>query len=138
MSLPFHYVDVRAFCYATESEDRVESALRTLLPEGAEIEREKSEGHHGDPILLLSTRLERADEVRAVFSLLRENLDFDRIRNELPQRIDEKNSLFLQLDKEAAYEGTVTLGSGITIRAKVEAYPANRDAAIENAREALS
>ena len=38
-SVPVHYVDLRAFCYATEDEKRVEAALRTYLPEEFPIER---------------------------------------------------------------------------------------------------
>lgn len=138
MSLPFHYIDLRAFCYATEDEQRVVSALRTLLPADVEIERAESEGHHGDRIVVLSARVERADEMDHVFELIRRSVDIDEIRAELDERVDEKNALYLQLDKQAAYRGEVRLGSGITFRAKVEAYPAKRDAAIENAREALA
>lgn len=138
MSLPFHYVDLRAFCYATEAESRVTDALRTLIPETAEIDRAEGEGHHGDPIVILSARVERAAEMDHVFARLRESVDFEAIRDELPDRIDENNSLYLQLDKQAAAQGEIRLGQGITVRAKVEAYPAKRETAIENAREALS
>lgn len=138
MSLPFHYVELRAFCYATEAEARVAAALRTLVPEDAEIERAAGEGHFGDPIVILSTRLERADDVRYVFSRLREHLDFEAISAELPDRIDDNNALYLTLDKGAAVGGAIRLGDGITVRAKVEAYPATRERAIENVREALS
>ncbi|MFB6070484.1 MAG: RNA-binding protein [Halanaeroarchaeum sp.] len=137
MSVPFHYVELRAFCYGTESEERVERALRTLLPEDASLERVESEGHHGDRIVVLSTRLERADEIRHVLGRLRDGADVDRLREEMDERIDENNSLFVHLDKQAAYDGEVRLGDGISLRAKVEAYPATREAAVENAREAL-
>ncbi len=138
MSLPFHYVDLRAFCYATEAESRVIEALQTLLPADHEIERSASEGHHGDPIVILSARVERATEMDHVFSRLEESVDFDDIRAELPDRIDENNSLYLQLDKQAAAQGEIRLGQGITVRAKIEAYPAKRENALENARDALS
>ena len=138
MSLPFHYVDLRAFCYATEEESRVVDALQTLLPEDHEIERSTGEGHHGDPIVILSARVERAAEMDHVFARLEESVDFDEIRSELPDRIDENNSLYLQLDKQAAAQGEVRLGQGITVRAKIEAYPSKRETAIENARDALS
>ena len=32
-TVPLHYVDLRTFCYATEDDQRVETALRTFLPE---------------------------------------------------------------------------------------------------------
>ncbi len=138
MSVPFHYVDLRTFCYETEDEKRVEAALRHFLPEEFEIERVETEGHHGDRIVVLSARVENADDVRFVLDRLRESAEFDRLRAELDERVDENCSLFVHLDKQAAYRGETRLGEGISFRAKVEAYPAKKDAAVENAREALS
>ncbi|MFB6081973.1 MAG: RNA-binding protein [Halanaeroarchaeum sp.] len=137
MSVPFHYVDLRTFSYGTEDDDRVEAALREFLPEDAPVDRTASTGHNGDEIVVYSTRLERAEEVRHVLDRLRSGADVERIRSELDDRIDEDNALFVHLDKQAAYEGEARLGEGIALRAKVEAYPATREAALENAREAL-
>ena len=136
-AVPFHYVDLRTFCYATEDEKRVEAALRTFLPEDAAVDRTETEGHNGDRILILSTRLERADEVRHVLSRLAEIDDFEGLLAELDQRIDDNCAFFLQLDKQAAYSGDVTLGDGLMLRGKVEAYPADRERAIETAESAL-
>ncbi|WP_247009415.1 RNA-binding protein [Halorientalis litorea] len=135
-SVPFHYIDLRAFCYATEDEKRVEQALRTFLPEDHEVERTTSEGHHGDRIVVLSARIERADGMRHALSQVAE-LDGAHLRDELDERVDENCSLFLRLDKQAAFSGRTELGEGLTLRAKVEAYPATKEKAVENAREAL-
>ncbi|KZN24129.1 hypothetical protein A4G99_06680 [Haladaptatus sp. R4] len=137
-SVPFHYIDLRAFCYATEDDQRVEDALDAYLPEEAEIERMKSEGHLGDRILILSARVENADEMRHILGKLRELDDIEQVRGELDQRVDDNCSFFISLDKQAAYRDEVRLGQGITLRAKVEAYPAKKEAAVENAKEALS
>jgi len=137
-SVPFHYIDLRAFCYATEDDKRVAAALRTFLPEDWELERAESEGHHGDRIVVLSTRVETADDMRHVLAAVAEMAEAERVRSELDQRVDDNCSLFMQFDKQAAFNGTVRLGDGITLRAKVEAYPANKDAAVENARETLA
>ncbi|QLG27128.1 RNA-binding protein [Halorarum halophilum] len=137
-SVPFHYVDLRTFCYATEDEKRVEQALRTFLPDEFDVNRVANEGHHGDRIVVLSARVENADDVRHVLSVLSELPDIDRVIAELDERVDDNNSLFLRLDKQAAFGGEVRLGPGMTLRAKVEAYPAKREKAVENAREALS
>jgi len=138
-SVPFHYVDLRAFCYATEDSTRVETALRTFLPDDAEIERVASEGHHGDRILVLSTRVERADEIRHVLAKLSTigDPERDRLRSELDDRIDDNTSFFLTLSKQAAFNGRVERGDGITLRGKVEAYPATKDRAVEEVRDAL-
>lgn len=136
--VPFHYVDLRAFCYATEDDKRVEQALRTYLPEEFAVERAESEGYHGDRILVLSARVETADEMRHVLSKVAQLPDVEDLVDELDERVDDNCSLFLRLDKQAAYRGEAALGEGITLRAKVEAYPAKKSAAVENAREALA
>ncbi|MDG5818137.1 RNA-binding protein [Natronococcus sp. A-GB7] len=135
--IPLHYVDLRAFCYATEDEKRVEQALRTFLPEEFEIERVESEGHYGDRILVLSARVENADDVRHVLSRLADLEDLDGLLGELDDRVTENTELFLRLDKQAAFGEEVRLGEGITFRAKVEAYPAKKDQAVDNAEEVL-
>jgi hypothetical protein len=135
MSVPFHYVDLRAFAYATEDERRVEQALRTFLPEEFELERATSAGYHGDRIVVLSARVENADDVRYVLGRLAELPDVETVVEQLDERVDENCSLFVRLDKQAAFRGDVRLGEGITLRAKVEAYPAKRETAVENARD---
>ena len=136
--VPFHYVDLRAFSYATEDVKRVEQALRALLPEDVELDRVENVGHHGDRIVVLSARVERADEMRHVLDRLSELEDLDRILDELDERVDDNCALFLRLDKQAAFRGDVRLGPGITVRTKVEAYPAKKEKAVANARETLS
>ncbi|PSP93069.1 hypothetical protein BRC91_10790 [Halobacteriales archaeon QS_4_62_28] len=137
-SVPFHYVDIRAFSYATEDEKRVESALRSFLPEGTAVERAESDGHYGDRIVVLSARVENADDIRHVLGQVATVDDIDGIIDELDDRVDDNCSFFLTVDKQAAFEGEIERGDGITLRAKVEAYPAKRETAIENARGVLS
>ena len=134
-SVPFHYFDLRAFCYVTEDDKRVEDALYTFLPEDFEIQRTESEGHYGDRILVLSARVENADGMRTVLDSLGDLADAElsRVQTELDERVTENCEFFLTLDKQAAYAGEVQLGDGITLRGKVEAYPAKRESAIENA-----
>lgn len=136
-SVPFHYVDLRTFAYATEDDKRVEQALRHFLPEETEIERSESTGHTGDRILVYSVRLENADDVRHVLSVVADADDFGTLESELDERVTENTELFVRLDKQAAFNGETALGEGITLRAKVEAYPAKKEAAVENASEAL-
>lgn len=132
-SVPFHYIDLRAFCYVTEDEQRVRDALALLLPEEHELDRAESEGHYGDRILVLSTRVENASGMRTILDSLSElpSEDRERLAGELEERVDENCSFFVTLDKQAAYSGEVRLGDGITLRGKVEAYPAKREHAIE-------
>lgn len=136
-STPFHYVDCRTFCYGTEQESRVEAALGTFLPEEAEVMRAETEGHLGNRILVLSARIETAPAVRTVLERLKELPEAERVqlRNELEARIDENCSLFITFDKQAAFNGDVRLGDGITFRGKVEAYPATKENALAAAED---
>lgn len=138
-SVPFHYLDIRAFCYVTEEEKRVEEALRTFLPDEFELDRATSEGYYGDRILVLSARVENADGVRTVLDRLGDlpQEAGERLAGELEERVDENCSLFLTLDKQAAFRGDVQLGDGITIRGKVEAYPAKKAHAIDNLEDVI-
>ena len=135
--VPFHYIDLRTFCYATEDEKRVEEALRHFLPEEFELNRVTNTGHHGDRIVVLSARVESADGMRVVLDQLAALDSIDRVLAELDERVDDNCSFFLRLDKQAAFNGLVRLGEGITLRAKVEAYPAKHEKAVANAREAI-
>ncbi len=137
MDVPFHYIDLRAFCFATEIESRVETALRTFLPESFEIEREVTTGYHGDEIIVLSTRVENNDDMRDLFGHVLALDELVSVRDEVDDRVDENSSFYLQLDKQAAFEGEVRRGRGIMVRAKVEVYPANRSEAITVVEEAL-
>ncbi len=137
-SVPLHYLDLRTFCYATEDQTRVEEALRTLLPEEHPIERQESEGHYGDQILILSTRVDTADGMRTVLRQLAAGDVLRAIAPELSDRVTDNCELFVQLDKQAAAQGTIALGDGITLRGKIEAYPADPDAAVDNAAELIS
>ena len=137
-SLPLHYVDLRAFSYATEDDKRVADALRTFLPAEYEIERASTEGFHGDRIVVLSARVERADDVRVVLDRLTELEGIDEVVTELDERVDENCAFFLTLDKGAAYRGEVVVGDGLTLRAKIEAYPAKKETAVANLRELLA
>jgi RNA binding exosome subunit len=136
-SVPLHYVDLRAFCYVTEDDERVEEALRTFLPEEYPIDRARSEGHHGDRILVLSARVENADDIRTVLEQVGKlsEAELETVDDQLEERVNENVSFFLTFDKQAAYNGEVALGDGITLRAKIEAYPAKRENAIENAQD---
>jgi RNA binding exosome subunit len=138
-SVPFHYIDLRTFCYATEDDKRVEDALRTVLPEEVEIQRAESEGHHGDRILVLSVRVENASEMRTVLESLGDlpGEEFEQVQHELDERVTDNTEFFLTLSKQAAFNGDVERGDGITFRAKVEAYPAKKEHAMDNVETVL-
>ena len=143
VSPPVHHIRIRAFCYGTEIPDRVGAALRAVYPElGAPdepaIEVTSSEGHYGHQIDIFSAELSNADQFRTVIDRIAAGGELTQIARELDQRVTHDNELVIRFDKQTAYrEEVLTLGQGIEVSIKLEAYPAKRSAAIENIREYL-
>lgn len=141
-SPPVHHIDVRAFCYATEVPERVETALSTVYPidsdDAVTLERSTTEGHYGHPIDILAFSLTKADQFRTAFDRLAERGDLEAIDAELDDRVTEECDLYLRFDKQRAYrDGHLQAGRGIELRIRLEAYPAKREAAIDNLRAYL-
>ena len=122
---PIAYVEIRVFSHATEDVEKVQAAVRNILPEAlaAELSFSKSDltGHHGNPITLLELKLE---DRKLLPSLLEKigtalgALDKEALAEEFKMRL-EKRSLFLRFDKQSAYMGTIKLGSNDPIRIKI-------------------
>ncbi|HEY9246441.1 MAG TPA: RNA-binding domain-containing protein, partial [Candidatus Methanoperedens sp.] len=110
--MSIHNITLRAIAQATESEERVKSAISLFLFND-EIETINTEGHFGNPITILSARIEGRNCIRFI-GLLRSELsehEMERLRNELHERIDDDCRLHIRFDKQAAYEGRVQLAA---------------------------
>ncbi len=120
--------------HATESEDRVKTALSSYIFD-SEIETIATEGHFGNPIIIMHARLKGRDCSRFI-ELVRSGLveqELKRIKNEFHDRIDDDCVLHIRFDKQAAYKGQVKLASTadtITAQVKLRAYPARRENAV--------
>ena len=121
----------RTFAHATEDEEKVEQALR--FASGAEeIAKSKSEGYHGNPIVVMEARITRSREIKEFFTSLPID-DVRRLLDTLERRVDEESMFFLRLDKQAAYEGRMSLGENddiISVRGKIKSYPQSRENAL--------
>src|SRR5574341_51219 len=129
-----HNITLRAIVQATESEDRVRSALSLFLFD-EEIESINTEGHFGNPITILQARITGKNCGQFV-ELLKSKLpehDLTRLKNERCERMDEDCNLHIRFDKQAAYRGTVQLAATadtIAAEIKIRAYPAKREKAL--------
>ncbi len=135
----FHWVELRAFVHATEDEDKVVAAMRTVMPEG-ELRREVLVGHFGNPLVALSVRTEKAAEVREFWRHLVAARGKAEVFRDLETRIDEDGVYHLRIDKQRAYLGKIEHASSadvIDVRAKVAAFPNKREIAVRVAREFL-
>jgi hypothetical protein len=136
-----HYVTLRAIAHATENVSRVRAALDFFLSgagvreNGKPIEEIQAEGHHGNPITILSVQLKRKAECLGFAHFVRERLseeDLARLREEMPERLDDDQVFYLRFDKQAAYLQQVKLtnsSDSIIAKVKIETYPKNREKA---------
>ncbi len=136
MEFPFRSVVVGTLAHATEDEQRVLEALRTLLPDEVEVRRSKLRGHHGNPIVGFEARVGRRRFLhefwRGLMAKLRAE-ELKKLERIAPERIGGDCCLYLRFDKQLAHSGELALtesGDAIHLKLKVAAYPARREVAI--------
>ena len=138
-----HSLTVKVFVYGTEDESRVCQALRLIVPESVQIDREPLTGHFENSIVVLSARTKKTAAIRAVFDTIRNRLsnsDLKELRERILQHLSETCTLVIKFDKQAAAGGVLQLSTKdpIVLRAKIAAYPAHADQAAEIARDLLN
>jgi len=136
-----HHITMRVIAHATEDTSRVCEALDFFLSgagvkEGSKlIEELRAEGHHGNPITILSLQLKKKADCLNFARFVRENFsegDVDMLRGEMPERLDDDMVFHLRFDKQAAYLQQVKLtdsSDAIIAKVKIETYPKNREKA---------
>ncbi len=125
-SLPIRWILARAYCQATEDETRVAEALKVAVS-GGEAAQGRFTGQVGNPVLLLSRRLEHADDLRTTWARwAAAHLPEDLLRD-LDGRLDDDGVLHFRLDKQEAAQGRLALhreGDAVDVQVKLKAYPA--------------
>jgi RNA binding exosome subunit len=123
--LPIAYIDIRVFAHATEDPDKVQCAVRNLLPqelaEAVVFEKSTLTGHHGNPITLFTARLTNkkllVEALKKIGSEL-SSLDREDLCASLKLHL-EKSNLYLRLDKQAAISGAAKFTQNDPIHLKV-------------------
>jgi len=140
-ALPIAYVDISFFAHATEDEVKALQAARNLLPSAhlEEIVFKKSNlrGHHGNPIVLLESKIREKDVAKAVVEKIASNLsalDKETLLNEIGLHL-EKGSLYVRLDKQAAFEGSFRLTTADPIRFRLRFKKNRLEDVVEICRE---
>jgi RNA binding exosome subunit len=126
-------VEARAYSRATEVLDRVKGAVLNLYPpstrESVKIETNSTTSHHQSTIVIVNAVLEKKKLCGQVLEYLLDSLsesDKRTLKKTLRKRLDEKCSLFLRLDKQAAFLGKIQLADSpdlINIRVQLIQYP---------------
>lgn len=139
MTEAFRRLDFRVHAHATEEEDRVRQAL-AFVSGVEEPEARHAEGHHGNPIAILTAKVSRAADIRAFWGRVKAEGQLGAVLSELGSRLDGSGQLFLRFDKQEAYRGRLRLvrhDDIVSVKGKVAAYPARRERALGVARSYL-
>jgi len=124
-AMPQHnasYAEISVIAHATEDLSKVKSAVLKVLPDQlahkVEFRQTNMHGHHGNPIVELKidvkNRKDAHEVLRKVLSGL-SPLDSTLLDEELAKHLDERNHLYLRLDKQWAFLGEPVLASSDVI-----------------------
>ena len=129
----------RTFVHETEDEQKVIDAMK-FATGLEEFERDESEGHHGNRIVILEGHMKDKKAVKQWFKRMPQD-DIGTMLATLEQRVDEDCFIFFRLDKQKAFLGELAMTTGddaIAVRGKVQSYPRKLEVALTGAREFLS
>lgn len=139
--IPITYVDIRFFIHATEDPNKVIEAVRRLLPtqyiDEIVFKRSNLKGHYGNPITLFETRIKKREIIRALVENLSSGLselDKEALLGEIGSHI-EKGSLYIRLDKQAAFQGEFELCSADPVRMRMRLRKQKLEDIIKTCRE---
>ena len=118
-------MDIRVFSHATEDPEKVQAAVRNLLPDELAqtifFETRNLTGHHGNPITLFTAKLEDKKvlprALEKIGSCLN-SLDKEQLCADLKLHVD-KGNLYLRLDKQAAFLGEFRFSQNDPIHLKI-------------------
>jgi len=127
MSLPVASVEIRVISHATENIEKVLESLKNVLTEevykDVNFSEEKLEGHHGNPIILIKTKIYSKSYARKIIRNIFSRLeDFDRnlLLKRVEDNVDEDGNFYLRLDKQAAYGGMFRISNSDPIHLKIK------------------
>jgi RNA binding exosome subunit len=120
-------VELSVISYATEDEEKVERALRNLMPPefDAKVTRQRLKGYYNDPITRILVKvMKRKEATRVMRQILGQisTLDQTRLLDEIEKRTDDRGSLYLRFEKQRALSGAAVLNENDPVRVKIKFY----------------
>lgn len=123
--IPVASIDIKLFAHATEDLTKVMEAVRNILPadrlEEIDFKKNALRGHHGNPIVFFEAKVKGKELVKAVIESIFSRLsvlDKETLRREIGMYV-EKGSLYLRLDKQAAFQGVIKLCTADPIHLRI-------------------
>ena len=102
-------VRVSVFAHATEDEEKVEQALRNIIPRDVgdlRIDTQRLTGYYHDPITIVNAVIRKNEAATKLFCVTIKSLpplDQQRLLEEVEERVDKAGVLYLRLDKQGAF-----------------------------------
>jgi RNA binding exosome subunit len=122
-----HSVEISTIAHATDDLDKVQSALRLILPESIKdkevFTRRYMQGHHGNPIVTFDGKLTKSYDVGEFVGQFSRQLAKNQkllIERDLDMHSDDDGNLYIRLDKQQASRGIVELGDEDPIRVRMK------------------
>ena len=122
---PIEYIDIRVFAHATEDLVKVQIAVRNLLStelaETLVFEKTSCTGHHGNPIILFTSKLTDKKLLPAAIEKIGTNLstlDKEELGRDIKLHL-EKGNLYLRFDKQSAFFGSTRFTQNDPIHLKI-------------------
>jgi len=135
------FIDVSLFAHATEDENKVLRAVWNLFPtehlDNLTFRRQNLRGHHRNPIVLFETRIKDGETIKAFIENLSSHLsvlDKQNLFEEIGRYV-EKGSLYLRLDKQAAFQGSFKLCTADPIRVRIRFRKSKLEDVVQLCRE---
>ena len=135
------YIDVRFFAHATENLDKVFEAVRRLLPpdyvDDIVFKKNNLKGHYGNPIVIFDTRIKEKEIIEGIVTVLSSGLgklDKEMLLREIDLHV-KKGSLYIRLDKQAAFQGEFKLCSADPIRVRIRFKKSKLEDIIKTCKE---
>jgi len=122
---PIGYADIRVFAHATEDTEKVQTAVRNLIPTKLEetlvFEKTNLAGHYGNPIILFAVKLTEKKMLPALLEKIGSglsSLDKEMLCRDLKLHLEKRN-LYLRFDKQSAFLGTLKFSQNDPIHFKI-------------------
>ena len=121
------YVEIEVLAHATEDPDKVTQAIKNLFPpihrDEVSFTQTSLKGHHGNPITLYKTRIQKKPIITAFIENLSSQLNNENkktLHKNIERHIDEKGSLFIRLNKQSALLNKIELEYEDPIRIQIK------------------
>jgi RNA binding exosome subunit len=135
------FIEVSMFAHATEDEDKAMRAVHNLFPprylDNVTFRRQNLHGYHKNPIALFQTRIKDKEITQAFAENLSLNLsivDKQQLLDEISRHV-EKGSLYLRLDKQAAFQGNFKFCTADPIRVRIRFRKSKLEDVVQACRE---